>query len=314
MTRTQAFLKSRDTIRRKHLAISTERSYQGWLSRFIRYLADGHAKGLPSETKLEAFLTQLAHQDVSAATQNQAFNALVFFYKEVLLQPLGDVSALRAIRPATLGTAPSVEQVSRLLAACQDTHGYPTRLIVHLLYGCGLRVTEPCNLRIKDVDLVQQKLIIRMAKGAKDPICLRKPILDQLEAARVTWKRDVANGVPLELPGRLATKYPRSQFSWNWAWVFPSHTTCHHPRTGAIVRYRVHEANVQLAVREASRKIHEDIKPHQLRHGYATHCLNRGQNPRAIQMAMGHSQLETTMGYLHAEALSVRSPLDTLQG
>jgi integrase len=249
--------------------------------------------------------------------RNTLYNALIFFYKDCLGQPLEDISALRTSRPARLRIAPSVEQTRQLLAACQDMYGYPTRLIVHLLYGCGLRVTEPCNLRFKDVDLIGHKLIIRQAKGASDrvvslPHCLGPVLRDQIEVARIVWKQDVAAGIPLELPGCLATKYPRSQFSWNWAWVFPSHNTCIHPRTGAIVRYRIHEANVQRTVRLACQKIGDEIKPHELRHAYATHCLNRGQNPRGIQLAMGHKQLETTMGYLHAEALGVRSPLDGL--
>lgn len=110
------------------------------------------------------------------------------------------------------------------------------------------------------------------------------------------------------LPGLLAGKYPHWQFSPKWACLFPAHKPCIHPRTGAIVRWRCHEANVQRCVRAAARPLGLDVTPHHLRH--ATHCLNAGQNPRAIQQAMGHSQLETTMGYLHAEALSVRSPLD----
>jgi len=250
MNKNQSIQKLRNTVRRKHFSISTEQSYVGWLLRFIHYLEDGHGQGLSSEGKIEAFLTQLAHQRVSSSTQNQAFNALNFFYKETLAQPLGDISALRAIRPAMIRNACSVDQVHRLLTACQNLFSYPTRLIIHLLYGCGLRVVEPCSLRLKDVDLAGQKLMIRMAKGAKDrvvrlPRFLVTAIRDQIEAARVIWKQDVAAGVLVELPSRLAAKYPQSQFSWQWSWVFPSHTTCIHPRTGAVVRFRIHEANAQ---------------------------------------------------------------------
>jgi integron integrase len=315
MNAKRADQKLRDVIRRKHFSLSTEESYCNWLARFMHYLADGHAAGLASEQKVEAFLTQLAHQDVSASTQNQAFNALVFFYREALGQPLGNISALRAKRPATIREAPTESETRALLAAISDVHNYPTRLIVQLLYGCGLRVTEPCNLRIKDVDLAGQKLFIRSAKGGKDrvvnlPCSLFPQLRDEIEAARVIWKRDFANRVPVTLPGLLAKKYPQSQFAWKWAWLFPSRTVCQHPRTGETVRWRIHEANVQVAVRTAARQLGLSIKPHELRHAYATHCLNGGQNPRAIQQAMGHASLETTMGYLHAEALSVRSPLE----
>ncbi len=133
-----------------------------------------------------------------------------------------------------------------------------------------------------------------------------------MQYARVVWQRDKQNRTPLMLPQRLARKYPECQFSWGWAWLFPAHYTCRDPITGTIVRYRMHEANVQRAVMHARRKLGISVLPHELRHGYATHCLERGTNPRAIQQAMGHKSLETTMGYLHAESLSVRSPLETL--
>ncbi len=310
----EADAKFRDYMRLRHLALSTEQSYRAWLARFMRFLAANPMPGTASEAKVEAFLSGLARQDVSASTQNQAFNALVMFYREVVRQPLARVDALRANKPVRLREAPSVEETRALLAAVRDVHGYPTRLLTHLIYGCGLRVTEPCNLRVKDVDLRGQRLLVRAAKGDKDrvvalPCSLYAGLRDQLEAARVTWKRDAAAGIPLQLPGLLAKKYPQSRFAWKWAWVFPQHTPCKHPRTGETVRYRLHEANVQLAIRTATGG---DIKPHELRHAYATHSLNRGINPRAIQQAMGHVSLETTMGYLHAEALSVPSPLEGL--
>ena len=110
-----------------------------------------------------------------------------------------------------------------------------------------------------------------------------------------------------------AVSAPVQPFNWMWAWLFPAHHTCRHPRTGAFVRYRMHEANVQRAVKYARRHLGICVLPHELRHGYATHCLERGANPRAIQQAMGHASLETTMGYLHTESLSVRSPLEVLE-
>lgn len=314
MKQIQAFDKFRDYMRLKHLALSTEQSYLAWLVRYMRFLAGEPVEGMTGEQKVEAFLSALARQDVSASTQNQAFNALVMFYREIVGQPLARIDALRANKPVTLREAPDREEVRALLAAVKDVHGYPTRLITHLIYGCGLRVTEPCNLRVKDVELQNQRLVIHGAKGGKDrvvplPCSLHAGLRDALEAAKVTWKRDVANGLPIQLPGLLAKKYPQSRFAWKWAWVFPQKSPCNHPRTGELVRYRLHEANVQLAIRQASGG---NIKPHELRHAYATHCLNQGVNPRAIQQAMGHKCLETTMGYLHAEAMSVRSPLESI--
>ena len=286
-----------------------------WVSRFARFVSERCQAAMLPAQKMEAFLTQLARQDVSASTQNQAFQALLFFYREVVKAEVGRVDALRAKKPVHLRYAPEASEVHRLIADLKDVAGYPTGLIVKLIYGCGLRVCEPLNLRVKDVLLEDSKLVICSAKGGKDrfvamPCSLATELAAQLKFARVVGEQDRVNGIPVALPGLLSEKYPGWQFAPKWAWLFPARTTCTHPRTGQIVRWRCHEVNIQRAVREAARPLGLDISPHHLRHAFATHCLNGGQNPRAIQQAMGHSNLETTMGYLHAEALSVWSPLD----
>jgi integron integrase len=315
MNAKEAVRRLREVIRRQHKALATEASYVHWLRHYMAALAD-MPPNLTSEQKLERFLTALAlRRDVAASTQNQAFNAIAFFYKDVLGTPLQNVDALRATRPAHLRHAPTIAETRALLQAVRDVGGYPTNLIARLLYGCGLRLTEPLNLRIKDVDLERAVLCIRGAKGGKDrvvalPACLKAEIARQREVAAALWRQDARNRVPLEIPHQLACKYPEYQFAWPWAWLFPARHPCRHPRTGQIVRYRMHEAHVQRAIKEARRKLGIMVLPHELRHAYATHCLERGTNPRAIQEAMGHKSLETTMGYLHAESLSVVSPLE----
>lgn len=317
MNLTFALQRLRSVVRRQHKALSTEANYVFWLRRYVAALRS-MPETLSSEQKVERFLTDLArHRGLSASTQNQAFNAILFFYKEVLGQPLQNIDALRVRRPAQLRHAPTIPQTQALLQTVRDVAGYPTHLIVRLLYGCGLRVSEPLNLRIKDLDLQHATLELRGAKGGNDrvvslPTCLLPELAQQVQLAKAVWQQDRRNGVPLMLPTGLARKYPDWQFAWSWAWVFPAHHPCRHPRTGQLVRYRMHEANVQRAVKQATRRLGLSILPHELRHGYATHCLQRGANPRAIQHAMGHRSLETTMGYLHAEALSVQSPLESL--
>lgn len=278
----------------------------------MRFVVERCPSGTPEE-KMEAFLTQIARQDVAASTQNQAFNAILFFYREVLKITLGKVDSLRAKKEVHLRYAPEAHDVRALIAAVKDDSDYPTALIVKLIYGCGLRVSEPLNLRVKDVLLADSKLVLCGAKGGKDrfvaiPCSLIEELRAQLVYARAVAEKDRISGLPVKLPGLLSTKYPHWQFSPKWAFVFPAHRPCEF--RGEVVRWRCHEANVQRAVRQAARPLGLDITPHHLRHAYATHCLNAGQNPRAIQQAMGHSQLETTMGYLHAEAWSVRSPLE----
>jgi len=305
-----------NAIRRKHLSLSTEKTYLHWLVQFCKFIK-AVDPSLTSEAKIEQWLTSLALRDVAAATQNQAFNAVLFFYRNCLRVELKDINALRAKRGERVRRAPSVDEVRRLLAALKDADGYPTSLVVQLLYGCGLRVSEPLNLRIRDVDLDNSRLTIRGAKGDKDrvvplPCSLAEPIRAQMDAAALTWQADRSAGLPIKLPHRLAQKYPAAQFSRQWAFLFPLRHACRDPRSGKMVRFRMLDQTVQRAVRRACAAAGVEIMPHELRHGYATHCLNRGQNPRAIQQAMGHSNLETTMGYMHAEALSVQSPLEGL--
>lgn len=316
MTQSEAIQRLRDIMRRKHLALATEQTYSHWVVRFGAWLIRTKPQGSAAD-KMAGFLSDLARQDVAASTQNQAFNALLFFYREVVGTEPGKVHSLRAKRPAFVRLAPSVEDVAALLREVRDESGYPTRLIVRLMYGCGLRVSEPLELRIKDVDLRESRLIIRQSKGAKDrivpiPCSLVQPLKDQIEAARVVWKRDVTNRLPIKLPGRLAQKFPQSQFAWHWAWLFPLAKPCRDPRSGVLVRWHCLDATVQRAVRKPARRLGLMITPHHLRHAYATHALRQGANIRDLQDTMGHASLETTMGYLRAEAGNVRSPLEVL--
>ena len=317
MNAEEAIDRTREVIRRQHKALATEASYLSWLRRYMAAIPH-YPASFTSEQKLERFLSDLARDgDISASSQNQAFNAVLFFYRDVLGRPLQGVDALRASKPARMRTAPTIDDTRALLKTIRNIGGYPTSLIARLLYGCGLRVSEPLNLRIKDVDLQRRRFCIRGAKGGKDrmvvmPEGLVPEINQQIRVAYATWVQDGRNGVPVMLPEGLARKYPDFQFTWKWAWLFPARSPCVDPRTRTVVRYRLHEANVQRAVKIARRQLGICVFPHELRHGYATHCLERGANPRAIQAAMGHQSLETTMGYLHAESLSVPSPLEVL--
>lgn len=315
MNASEATSKLSAAIRLRHMSLKTEEAYCGWLRRYVQHLATVPA-ALSSAQKMETFLTALARAGVSASTQNQAFNAVLFFYRAVVGQEPGKVNSLRARVPEQVRVAPEPDAVRALLAAVRDLHGYPTRLIVHLLYGCGLRVSEPLNLRIKDVRLRDSSLVIKSAKGAKDrivpiPCSLVSEIQSQLLAARVVWERDQRARVPVKLPGLLDRKYPAHRFAWQWAWLFPSHAPCQDPRSGETVRWRCHEANVQRCVKAAAGPLGLDVTPHHLRHAYATHCLRRGANIRDLQDALGHAHLDTTARYITPRSCSVVSPLDS---
>lgn len=314
MNISNALEKVMSACRLRHLSWSTEETYCGWVKRYAAWVRD-HPEDAPSR-KMEGFLTKLAKQEVSASTQNQAFNALLFLYAALKIE-VGNVKALRAKRPARIRDCPARPDVLRLLQCAENVGGYPTRLIVHLLYGCGLRVTEPLNMRLRDVVLSESRLIIRGAKGDKDrvvsiPCSLLPEIEQQMKVARAVWTAQQA--VPVPLPGLLSKKYPSAPFAAQWAFLFPARRPVAHPRTGEMVRWRCHEANVQRCVRAASRKANLDgtITPHCLRHAYATHAMQLGSFVRDVQVVMGHASLETTMAYLHAETGRVSSPLDAV--
>jgi integrase len=186
----QAVERMRQVIRRQHKALATEDCYIFWLRRYMAALHQMPAN-LTSEKKLEQFLTDLALRcDVAASTQNQALHAILYFYKFVLEQPLANVDALRATRPVHERYAPTVTETQALLQTVPNQGGYPTNLVARLLYGCGLRVSEPLNLRIKDVDLERRRLCIRGAKGGNDrvvnlPQSIIPELRQQMQLARV---------------------------------------------------------------------------------------------------------------------------------
>jgi len=308
-----------DLIQFRHLSIKTERDYCGIIGNYIDWLVQ-HGRGLPdSRARVEAYLTSMANRGCAASTQNKAFNALLFLYEQVRKEKLPEIQALRAKQSRHKRTALSREQTLALLQEVQDVGGYPVRLVVWMLYGCGLRVSEPLNLRIKDIDTSAWRLTLRGCKGGKDrtvilPEILRPALARQMDLARAMWKKDRETQLPVEVPGLLARKYPNAPHSWPWFYLFPAHAPCRHPRTGETVRWRMHEVNVQRGVKKAAEKLGLDglATPHVLRHCCATHILDAGGNVRDVQSLLGHASLETTMIYVHGDGERVRSPLDAL--
>lgn len=319
MNAPEAIRRTIAVIRRQHKTLATEHCYVHWLRRYMAAIRE-MPNELPSEKKLERFLTELATlRDLSASSQNQAFNAVLFFYDAVLGVPLKHVDALRATRPVHQRHAPTREEVRQLAEAVPNWGGYPTNLIFRMLYGAGLRVTEPLNLRVKDLDFDIGRMVLRGAKGQKDrtvsiPESLIEELLGQLDWAKKVWTGDVRDKLPVKLPHQLAVKYPENEFAWAWAWVFPAHWPCPDPRSETLrrVRYRMHEANVQRAVKSARRRLGISALPHEMRHSYATHSIEDGVSLVALKEAMGHAKIETTAGYCHADSCSVPSPLDRL--
>ena len=300
----------------EHKPWTTEKQYVHFIREFL-WFTYTQPRESSREDKFKAYLTHLAvNKEVAASTQNVAFNAVIWFCKKVLGQELKNVEAIRATRPATVRTALPPQDVLRLLDDVRDVGHYPTKLIVRMLYSCGLRVSEACNFRVKDIQFARREIIIRGGKGAKDgviglPEDLVEPLQRQIVSARLVFERDLQHKIPIQIDGALARKYPEYRFSWHWAWVFPQLNPCPHPRSGEVVRWRISPNTIQQAVRESRRRLglNPQLTPHVLRHSFATHLLDMGTNLKALQEHMRHSDIRTTAGYCHAEAKSVPDPI-----
>jgi integron integrase len=311
----------RDAIRRRNYSYRTEETYVHWIRRFIYFSGKRHPAGL-GNPEVTAFLNYLASErEVAAATQNQALSALLFLYKEVLVQPLPWLDELeRAKRPARLPAVLTQAEVRRLLGAMRGTRW----LMASLLYGAGLRLTECLKLRVKDVDFEYRQILVRDGKGAKDrvtmlPASTIEPLKKQLSYARALHDADLAAGYgDVELPDALARKYPRAPYEWAWKFVFPSSKLSTDPRTGVIRRHHVYENYVTRGVKDAVRaaRIDKLVSCHTLRHSFATHLLEAGYDIRTVQELLGHADVSTTMIYTHVlnrGGRGVASPLDGLR-
>ena len=312
----------KQVMRLKHYALSTEQCYTQWIRRFILFHGKRHPRDMGA-AELELFLSDLAVQGhVSASTQNQALNAIVFLYRDVLDMEIGRLDAVRARRPKRLPVVLAAEEVAKVLALVEGANGV-LALMARLLYGCGLRLMECCRLRVKDIDLTRNQIMVRQGKGAKDRVVmLPKSVHDelqrQLDARRTLHERDLARGVArVELPDALERKYPSAARELGWQFLFASRQLSRCPRTGRLGRHHVHEASVQRAVgmAGAAAGLNKRIHCHTFRHSFATHLVERGIDLRTIQVLLGHESLETTMIYTHVARkgpAGVTSPLDTL--
>jgi len=307
-----------NACRVKHLAHRTEQSYVSWVKRFILFHNERHPQGMgPAEVR--AFLTHLAvNRKVSASTQNQALNAIVFMYREVVRRDPGEFGEFdRAKRTKRLPTVLTRDEVKRVLAHLDGTYG----LMARLLYGTGMRLMECVRLRIKDVDFARGTITVRSGKGDKDratilPESLREVLHAHIERLSGVHTQDLeAKLRGVELPEAFAVKSPNAGTSWPWQWVFPARDVSRDPRSGIVRRHHVLEDGLQRAMKRAVQlaKLSKPASCHTLRHSFATHLLESGTDIRTIQDLLGHSDISTTQIYTHVMAkpgLGVRSPLD----
>ncbi len=307
----------RYAIRCRNYSGKTEKSYAHWAARFYAFCGETGAE--PGTGAVREFLERLVvAEDMSASTQAQALNALVFHCRYVLGDPVGELGDFRkSRRPKKLPVVLSREEVRRLLDALDETH----RLPAALLYGSGLRLLEALRLRVKDVDFDRRQIQVRDGKGQKDRLTVlperwRERLAAHIAAVKTIHAGDLAAGYAGATfgPG-LERKYPNAPREWGWQYVFPATRLCVEPGTGRARRHHLHETALQRAVRGAARRI-GIVKPvgcHTLRHCFATHLLESGADIRTVQELLGHSDVQTTMIYTHVlnrPGMAVRSPAD----
>jgi integron integrase len=310
----------RAAIRLRNYSIRTEKAYVDWSKRFIRFHGNSHPAELHDAEVVE-FLTHLAvNRHVSASTQNQALNALVFMYRHVVKHALGDItSTTRAKQPKKLPVVLTRHEVSLLLTSLNGIH----RLIGSMLYGSGLRISECISLRIKDINYEYSCLHIHNAKGQKDRIVtlspqLIAPLKTQVDVVKSIHAADLAAGYGhVYLPNALSRKYKSASQSIHWQYVFPSTNLSTDPRSGEIRRHHQYQSTFQKVFRVAANKANlmKPATPHTLRHSFATHALENGMDIRTVQQQLGHASLETTEIYTHVlkrGGYAVRSPLEDI--
>jgi integron integrase len=312
----------REVLRYYHYAYRTEQTYGQWILRYIHYFGGKTHPNRLGAKDVERFLSHLATEgQVSASTQRQALNALVFLYRDVLHQPLeSTIAPARSKRQPRPPTVLTQAEVQRLLAAMRGRHA----LMAKLLYGSGLRLLECIRLRIQDVDFGQNLIFVRGAKGGKDrtsilPRNLREELQAQIKAVKALHHQDLEEGFgEVYIPEALARKYPKAARETGWQWVFPARARSLDPRSGREMRHHVLESGLQKAVKRAAQQARIDKKTgcHTLRHSFATHMLENGVNIRVLQELLGHADVKTTEMYTHVMARDIRplqSPLDRFQ-
>lgn len=309
----------RNSMRMRGYSMSTEKTYLLWIRRFLYFNRTQSIEALQPE-HIATYLTYLAvERHVSINSQKVVLNSLVFFFHKFLKREIGNLGFTLASKQRYLPAVLEPEEIKRILDELEGRN----RLIIELLYGSGLRVSEALGLRLQDIDIKHKALTIRDGKGRKDRQTLLSvnalPRLEtQIESALTVLRSDVRQGIGVSMSPALARKYPKAPYTSDWAFLFPASKWCAHPLTRELVRYHLHHSVVRKFLRVAVQKaeiVNKRITTHIFRHSFATHLLASGVDLRTVQELLGHNDVSTTQIYTHVlgrHYSGARSPADTL--
>lgn len=316
---TGVFADLKNTIRVRHYSRATLKTYTSWVRKFQAFTESKDPTLLNTED-VKQFLTSLAvKKQVAASTQNQAFNALLFFFRHVLGKEFGKVDGVvRAKRKPYIPVVLSREEIDRIIGNLK----MPYRLIISLMYGCGLRISECLSLRVNNFNFDMKVLTIHDGKGKKDrtvpiPDSLLNQLTTQLQRVIALHEEDCRSGYSgVFLPNQLEAKYKNAARELVWQWFFPAKQLTTVEKSSEQRRYHVHESLLQKSLRTAVKKanIPKRVTSHTFRHSFASHLLQANYDIRTIQELMGHSDVRTTMIYTHTVKSTTKkeakSPLD----
>ena len=320
MSSKSPFIESiRRTMRLRGYSLRTEKSYLYWIRYYIRFHKFRHPQEM-GRVEIVSFLEHLAcDRHVTSNTQKIALNALMFLYSKFMEQPIQNLNFRLAKKPRHLPTVLTVSETSTILDQFEGLH----RLIVEIMYGSGLRVSECLRLRVQDLDFEKNSLTVRDGKGGKDRVTLlsrglKKQLLEQIDKALIIQKADNANGVGPSIPIALSRKYPLAFRLPNWMFVFPSKTICRHPISDKHCRHHLHPSIIRKALKAAlaQTEIRKRVTCHTFRHSFATHLLESGTDIRTVQELLGHTDVKTTQIYTHIigdHYAGTQSPLDKIR-
>ena len=309
-----------DEIKLRHYSPKTLQTYRGWVQHFQTFLRSKAPESLSANDVKEVLTSLAVKRKVSSTTQNQAFNALLFFYRHVLKREFGKIDGVvRAKRKPYIPVVLSREEIDAVLKYLVEP---PYGLVVKLLYGCGLKLFECLGLRVHCMNFDAGILTVHDGKGQKDrtvplPDSILPELRRHLESLKELHRRDIARGYAgVFLVNALEQKYKNAAREFIWQWIFPAKQLTYENKAGEYRRYHLHETHVQKAIKEAVSKsrIPKRATAHTFRHSFASHLLQANYDIRTIQELLGHSDVRTTMIYTHTirsrTLKEAKSPLD----